>query len=402
MSGHWPEVSLGELISLDKGVSYSGKYLTPDGIPLIGLKSIERGGGFNESNKTYSGPYKPRHVVKPGELVFANTDLTQDGGIIGCPARVPSRSPNQSLITHHLFAVRVAEDAPIRVPYLYHLMRSAGWLGFVKGRASGTTVLGFRREDALDFRLALPPLGVQEKIAAALDAFDALIEINTKRIQILGDIAQAIYREWFVEFRFPGRVDSELVESEIGLIPSDWEVLRLDEAMAFKSGTAIAKRDRGGGHTYVFGANGVIGNTRNSPTAPPCSVLGKIGSCGSLHRAWAPCWVTNNAFAVLPAAIVSSELVWHMLNAIDFTPFIGGSANPYMPLTSFGGHQVRVPSRELQQMFDDLIRPMSALQRVAENHIAALRTTRDFLLPRLVSGEVDVSDLEIDVSGLVA
>ena len=78
-------------------------------------------------------------------------------------------------------------------------------------------------------QVKLPPLPTQQKIAAILSAYDDLIENNTRRIKILEEMAQAIYREWFVNFRFPGHEGVRMVESELGLVPEGWEVRKLGE-----------------------------------------------------------------------------------------------------------------------------------------------------------------------------
>ena len=79
--------------------------------------------------------------------------------------------------------------------------------------------------------IPFPPLPIQCKIAAILGAYDDLIENNTRRIGILEEMARAIYREWFIEFRFPGHEGLEMVESELGLIPQGWEVGKLGDAI---------------------------------------------------------------------------------------------------------------------------------------------------------------------------
>ena len=81
----------------------------------------------------------------------------------------------------------------------------------------------------VSFEIPFPPLPTQRKIAAVLSVYDDLIENNTRRIKILEEMASAIYREWFVEFRFPGHEQVEMVESELGLIPQGWEVKQLGE-----------------------------------------------------------------------------------------------------------------------------------------------------------------------------
>jgi len=266
----------------------------------------------------------------------------------------------------------------------------------MKALSSGATVPHLNMSDIRKLAMPdLPPLPTQRKIASILSAYDDLIENNLQRIKILEEMTQNLYREWFVKFRFPGHDNARFVDSTVGKIPQDWEVMRLDEAMRFSSGKRIKKNHRDGGPTPVYGANGVIGWTTKRATFPACAVLGKIGSCGALHRSFSPCWVTNNAFAVEPAAIHSGEALCALLNEIDLAPYIGGAANPYMPVNSFGQHEVAVPPGEAQAVFEQRVSPMADLRCSLARKNANLRRTRDLLLPRLISGELDVSGLDI-------
>jgi type I restriction enzyme S subunit len=167
----WEISGLKDQIALDKGLSYQGKFLTDDGIPMVNLKCILPGGGFRRGGtKPYAGEYKPRHTVKPGDLFFANTDLTQDGNIIGSPAVVPPlATPGEIIISHHLYAVRFKEDTQITKYYLYHLMLADRFKSFAKGLASGTTVLGLHGDSVLQYQFVKPPseiLGIFDSLVA--------------------------------------------------------------------------------------------------------------------------------------------------------------------------------------------------------------------------------------------
>ena len=155
----WEVKRLGDILSIDKGVSYNGAGLTSTGNPMINLKNIEAGGGFRrDATKPYSGDFKPRHTVRPGDIVLANTDLTQAGNVIGSPALIPHLSlseDRQILISHHLYAVRLtAGFAPY---FVYHLMLTSGFRGYAKGFAIGTTVLGLSREGVESYTFTCPP-----------------------------------------------------------------------------------------------------------------------------------------------------------------------------------------------------------------------------------------------------
>ncbi|MCK5722914.1 MAG: restriction endonuclease subunit S, partial [Gammaproteobacteria bacterium] len=99
----------------------------------------------------------------------------------------------------------------------------------IESMGTGTTVKGIRLEQLRDLDINLPPLTTQRKIAAILSAYDDLIENNTRRIKILEEMAQALYREWFVKFRFPGHERVKMVESEMEMVPEGWEVVKLGD-----------------------------------------------------------------------------------------------------------------------------------------------------------------------------
>src|SRR6266487_6967027 len=108
----------------------------------------------------------------------------------------------------------------------------------LKNVSKGATQDNLSLDKLLSFDILTPPVTTQHKIATILSAYDDLIENNTRRIAILEEMAQSLYREWFVHFRFPGYEKKRLVESELGLIPEGWEVVKFtDNAEVLSGGT---------------------------------------------------------------------------------------------------------------------------------------------------------------------
>lgn len=181
----WEVKKLGELLNVDKGVSYNGAGLTEDGNPMVNLKNIQAGGGFRrDATKPYSGDFKSRHTVKPGDVVLANTDLTQAGNVVASPALIPRLEDDKPiLISHHLYAVRpVQQIAPI---FVYHLMLTDGFRGFAKGFAIGTTVLGLPKEGILNYSFACPPSELICDFVVRASAIHELTETLYERIDNL-------------------------------------------------------------------------------------------------------------------------------------------------------------------------------------------------------------------------
>lgn len=159
LPSNWPITRIGDVISFNKGLSYTGKHLCDEhqGIPMVNLKCFHLGGHFRkEGVKYYDGPYRPQHVVQPGDIVLANTDLTQSGGIIGNPALVPDlNGDGKMIISHHLCAVRLGEHVDSKY-FFYHLLLSQSFKGHAFGFANGATVLGLRTNDIERFPFLMP------------------------------------------------------------------------------------------------------------------------------------------------------------------------------------------------------------------------------------------------------
>jgi len=179
-------INLGELIELDKGLSYKGAFLTnnENGLPMVNLGTFRPLGGFNDDQmKYYSGEFKERHLVKSGDLVIANTDITQNRVILGSPSLIPSYLNSQKILfTHHVYAVRNKNNL-IKNEFLYYVLQSSEYRNRAKGFATGTTVLALPRDAILE----LPIILFDESI---LNNFDKLItniikKIETNYLQIL-------------------------------------------------------------------------------------------------------------------------------------------------------------------------------------------------------------------------
>ncbi len=282
---------------------------------------------------------------------------------------------------------------------LGHALEAAGGGGSVY-----TNVSKSRFEE---IELTLPPLPEQKAIAAVLGALDDKIELNRRMNATLEAMARALFQSWFVDFdpvraKLDGRqpigmdkataalFSDSFQDSPIGHIPGGWDIRPLAEAFDIKDGATFKNEDRlERGNIIAFGANGPIGFSTRANVTEPCIALGKIGSCGSLHRSWNPCWVTNNAFIVRPHPGGSLEFLWRTLCAVDFTQFIGGSANPYMPLKNFGHTPIVMPPVPLLHAYQERAGILAAKMVANDEQSRTLATLRDTLLPKLLSGELN-------------
>ena len=245
-------------------------------------------------------------------------------------------------------------------------------------------------------RLRVWPLDVQRRIAAILSAYDDLIENNTRRIAILEEMARRIYEEWFVRFRFPGHEGVRMVDSELGLVPEGWRVTRFTDVFDVRYGKGLGTKDLlADGQYPVYGAGGVIGRYDSFiAEGPTCLITSRGNGSGTVWRTVEKAFVTNNSFLVYPKADFTglnfgfAELFAGQANV---KTVVSGSAQPQLTLDGLAGLQVIAPERAVLVRFDALVSPMFDLANKLHFVIRNLRTTRDLLLPKLISGELDLS-----------
>ena len=249
--------------------------------------------------------------------------------------------------------------------------------------------------------LVIPPLPIQRKIAGILSAYDDLIENNTRRIEILEEMARSIYREWFVKFRFPGHEQVQMVDSELGLIPEGWEVKKLGEVIRFKNGKSIKVEEEG--DYLVYGSNGIIGRT-NEARYQNAIIIGRVGAyCGSLIYSKSAFNASDNTIIAESASEkISIQLAFYVLEEMNLRHYAGGAAQPLLTQTVIKEIPALVPDLKTNKKFQIIIANLIDFKSNLTNKIQNLRKTRDLLLPRLISGEIDVENLDINTSQIAA
>jgi type I restriction enzyme, S subunit len=235
------QVRLGDYFKFEKGLGYKGEFLAEDSeVALIGMDSHEEGGGYKEgSEKPYTGPFKEINTANPGDVIFAATDLTQDGRVLGSPLLVPESDKFQTYIySHHLLkAFQVKEG--FLPEYLYNLYRCEKYRLKAAYADSGTTVRALPAEVLEEQLVPLPDLPTQLAINEIISLFDQQSANNKALSRNLENLAQSIFKSWFIDFdpvhakkngEKPFGMDAEtaklfpdsFVKSELGEIPKGW------------------------------------------------------------------------------------------------------------------------------------------------------------------------------------
>lgn len=305
--------------------------------------------------------------------------------------------------------------------YLFYALQSDFGQRELKARASGTTVLGIKQSELRKVRVPVCPLPIQRRIAGILSAYDELIENSQRRIKILESMARALYREWFVHFRFPGHESVPRVPSPLGEIPKAWEVSTLGAHLAaLESG----KRPKGGirdveNGVPSIGAENINGigqhdfasekfipreffrEMRKGIVRDRDVAIYKDGAYigrSSYFRDGFPhleCCVNEHVFLLRASGVrLKQNALYLWLQEPDTVQTIrsknANAAQPGINQQTVGGLVLTLPDSQTAEQFDQLVDPLLAEVINLAKKIQNLRRTRDLLLPRLLSGQIDV------------
>ena len=276
---------------------------------------------------------------------------------------------------------------------------------------SGSAIPSTSREAFYAIHVQLPTIITQHKIVAILSAYDDLIENNLRRIKILEEMAQTLYREWFVKFRFPGHQKAKMVNSPLGKIPEGWEIKNLFEladvtyGFPFKSSLFNVNRD---GIPVVRIRDVLDGQSATFTTedAPDKYIVHDgdflVGMDGDFHMGF---WAGGTAFLVQRVArfrprgdVGRYGLALALKEPIEhFNKTITGTTVAHLGDNHLRTINTMMPDKKLLKVINDILEPLLDLQLNIRAKNKNLRQNRDLLLPKLISGELDVSELDITI-----
>lgn len=240
-------------------------------------------------------------------------------------------------------------------------------------------------------KLRVPPLPTQRKIASILSAYDDLIENNLKRIKLLEEKAQLTYEEWFVKMRFPGYETAKFDEGT-GL-PEGWENGKIGDLLELQRGFDLPNAKRENGTVPIYASTGIAGYHSVSKVDGPGIVTGRSGTLGQVQYIANNYWPLNTVLWVKTYKNCKPLFVLHFLRILDLSRFGGGSAVPSLDRKVVHSQPISIPSKTLISKFEKICEPLYLKIENLQNQNRLLKEARDILLPRLMSGMVDVDTI---------
>jgi type I restriction enzyme S subunit len=409
----WECTNLGSVTTFTNGGAWKASEYVESGITVIRVTDCKNGtidmSACKHLPEESHNKYK-KHQLLEGDLVVATVGShpTQPNSVVGRPIIVTKEAAG-AFLNQNAVCIRPIQSSIINKRFLSHLAKAPFFSDYIISCARGTAnqvrmAIGLLKEMPIE----LPPLTIQHKIAAILSTYDNLIENNTKRISILEEMAQTIYNEWFVKFRFPGHENVKMVESELGIIPDGWEVKKLSDTCNVLMGQSPKSEfynEIGEGLPFHQGVTNF--GDRFPIDSKYCTKPQRIAEAGDiLFSVRAPvgrinitdkkivigrglCAIRNNSS--------NQNFTFHQLRDRFKEEDLMGGGTIFKAVTKADmcGIKLVYPSESIIESFETIINPLSSQIKTLTYKNSNLSHTRALLLPRLISGEINVSDLDI-------
>ena len=270
--------------------------------------------------------------------------------------------------------------------YLYYWIKSSEGTGILYNTTIGSSQRALTISALKNIKVSLPPRSVQDKIVEVVSAYDDLIENNQKQIKLLEEAAQRLYKEWFVDLRFPGHENTKIVDG----VPEGWSRTNINEILTFHRGYDLTKNEMKAGRYPVVGSTTVIGYHNEFKIKGPGIVTGRSGSLGKYQFIWDNFWPHNTSLYISDYKDHNIFFVYSLLQTVDFASLNNGGAIPTLNRNVLSNIEVIEPTDELQEMFAKIAEPQYQKIKNLEKQNNQLKMARDALLPKLMSGEVEV------------
>ena len=383
MTSEWNHFALGEITELV--IDYRGK--TPkklggdwckQGYRALSAKNIKTGRIVQAETIRYIDESLYRKWMK---------DEVQRGDIL-----ITSEAPfgqiffwdsdETIVLSQRLFCVRIKPEYDAR--FIYYYMTTPEFQSELDGRATGTTVIGLRQPELMKCVIRCPEIQEQKVIAAILSSIDAKIIANEKVNDNLLEQASSIYQAWFEDF----------ILSD-GSCPPSWKQGTLAGIADITSGKrppvkSAEKTDNA--IIPIVGAASVMGYTTAANHTDKILVTGRVGTHGVVQRFNSPCWASDNTLVITSAFY---EYTFQILQRIDYRAMNRGSTQPLITQGDMNKVPILIPDNETLLKFETLVGQLMKQYQVNLLENDKLAELREALLPRLMSGELDVSDLDI-------
>jgi type I restriction enzyme S subunit len=414
----WPTRRLGDLAEFRNGVNYN-KSSFGEGMKVVGVSDFQdytkpRYAELDQINP--DGIVSGRNILHHGDIVFVRSNGNRE--LIGRSLFI--QEPPEE-VTHSAFTIRLRFKSREVDPKFYaYCFRTPLVRKGLTAHGGGTNISNLNQDILGALEVPFPPLRVQQRIASVLSSYDELIENSRRRIQILEKTTRTVYREWFVYFRFPGHRELNHTASSVGDIPPGWKIAILRN-LTTKIGSGATPR--GGKEAYHREGIALIRSLNiydyqfefsnlayiddeqaeqlDNVVVERCDVLLNITGASVARCSMVPSYIlparVNQHVAIIRADPQRMN-PYYLLDTINNDQnkqkllglAQGGATREALTKDTISNLPILLPPQELVSRYGEVAGPLHTQREILNRQIQNLRRTRDLLLPRLLSGQVNL------------
>lgn len=365
---------IGDLVTLRQGFAINKKTKhhiseEPTALHLLRISDMKDG--------TFSIYVKDtipdKFIAKENDIIYTRT------GQVGLVFR------NQHGVVHNnCFTVTTNDDDVLLQEFLYYVLQEKAFYEEANSRATGAAQPDLPHGAFNSIKIFLPPVEKQKHITDILNTYDQLIKNNQKQIILLEEAAQRLYKEWFIDLRFPGYEDCKIVDR----VPEGWHKAKVTDFLEVKYGKdhkALAD-----GNIPVYGSGGVMRYVKPILYSGESVLIPRKGSLNNILLVSGDFWTIDTMFFSIPKLENIAKYTYLFLKGLDMYSFNIGAAVPSMTVKILEGIDILHPTDTVLEQFERITLPIFEMKTILERQIKEAEQARDRLLPKLMTGELEV------------
>ena len=396
----WKKVKLGEISQTIQTGPFGSQLHQSDysviGIPVVMPKDIIAG-NIEEASiarvEQHHIDRLSRHMISYGDILYARR------GDVG---KCAFTKQNQEGWLCGTGCLRVTINPDMANPkFVFFQLQKQETIGWITNHAIGSTMLNLNKTILSNAPVEIPSLRIQNRIVEILSRYDSLIENYQKQIKLLEEAAQRLYKEWFVDLRFPGHENTKIVDG----VPEGWERKSIGDIGEYLNGFAFKPSDWQELGKPIIKikemGNGVTNETpRNSGERVPEKYLIKAGD---LLFSWSATlmviiwsgeegWLNQHLFKVTPVKGIDREFLLQSISntIVEFQNLTTGSTMKHIQRNKLNQVFINVPNAEIMKRYADISEKTRSNILSLQSQLRLLTEARDRLLPKLMSGEIEI------------
>ena len=377
----WDKVTLGDIASNIQTGPFGSQLHQSDyslsGTPVVMPKDLSEGRISEISIARVSDDHVnrlSRHKIEVGDILYSRR------GDVGRCAYATETEKGWLCGTGCLRVTIDAEKANAK--FVFYQLQKPDTVGWVEKHAIGSTMLNLNTSILSNVPVIFPSLETQERIAGILSAYDNLIENNQKQIRLLEEAARRLYKEWFVDFRFPGHESVPITDG----VPQGWRKVSLTDLLEIKYGKAHQTLESG--DIPAYGSGGLVRKVKPVLYSGESVLIPRKGSLNNILYVCGDFWTIDTMFYSVPLVPNVAKFAHLFLSGLDMNSFNIGAAVPSMTVNILDGMRVLLPTENVLGEFERMVSPFFERKTVLLQQIEAATEARNRLLPVLMNGGI--------------